>query len=32
MTVRQYGLKREQMEIPVRSWISYMRNQAALST
>ena len=27
MTVRQYGLKREQMEIPVRSWISYMRNQ-----
>ena len=25
MTVRQYGLKREQMEIPVRSWISYMK-------
>ena len=27
LTVRQYGLKREQMELPVRSWISYMRNQ-----
>lgn len=27
LTVRQYGLKREQMEIPIRSWIAYMRSQ-----
>lgn len=27
LTVRQYGLKREQMEIPIGSWIAYMRNQ-----
>ena len=30
LTVRQYGLKREQMELPVRSWISYMRNQGCI--
>lgn len=27
LTVRQYGLKREQMELPVHSLMAYMRNQ-----
>lgn len=27
LTVRQYGLKKKQMELPVRSWIAYMKNQ-----